>query len=356
MTFDSNTQPVSWFNDRHLDGSLEIRPPFQRKPIWAAKQKSFLIESILLQLPIPEIYMQQITSEEGKTTYAIVDGQQRIRTVLQFIGSEKDPEQLESNKFALDKLPAESSWRNKTFADLTPDEKRRFYGYKFCVRNLNTDDESEVRNMFGRLNQFQAPLKPQELRHAIFTGPFVKLAERLADDGYWAENKIMTAAAIRRMADVEFISELLIGTIHGPQSGSAAVIDQYYVNYEDYDDEFPNQKKAAKLFLKALDAVKTLFPEIKETRWGNKTDFYTLFVALASYLSERNLATTAKRKLRRLLDKLESEVDERLRDEDADVNDDAIEYVRAVEKGANDKHRRGTRHAIVLRLIENAKG
>ena len=120
MEFDSNTQPISWFNDRNNDGSLILKPPFQRKPIWAARQKCYLIESILLKLPIPEVYMQTVTSEDGKTTYAVVDGQQRIRTVLQFIGSERDIDQLDANKFALDKLLTTSPWRNYTFADLSP--------------------------------------------------------------------------------------------------------------------------------------------------------------------------------------------------------------------------------------------
>ena len=355
MNFDSNKQVLSWFNDRHLDGSLEIKPPFQRKPIWGAKQKSFLIESILLGLPVPEIYMQQSTSEGGKTTYAIVDGQQRIRTVLQFIGSEKDPEHLEANKFALDKLPVESTWHNATFAKLTPEEKRQFYGYQFCVRNLYTDDEGEVRGMFGRLNKFLAPLKPQELRHALYTGPFVKVVERFADDGYWAENKIVTAAAIRRMSDLEFVSELLIGTIHGPQGGSPAVIDNYYVTYEDYEDEFPGQKTAAKLFLKTFAVIKELFADIQEHRWGNKTDFYTLFVGLAAVLSESTLTTAARKRLVKALNAFERQINERLRNEEAEVSEDAIEYVRAVEKGANDKHRRGTRHAIMVRLIEGCR-
>src|SRR5438876_10698443 len=102
MDFYSNTQPISWFNDRNTEGSLILKPPFQRKPIWAARQKCYLIESILLNLPIAEVYMQTITSAEGKTTYALVDGQQRIRTVLQFIVCERDPDQLDAIKFVLD--------------------------------------------------------------------------------------------------------------------------------------------------------------------------------------------------------------------------------------------------------------
>jgi hypothetical protein len=356
MEFDSNTQPISWFNDRNNDGSLILKPPFQRKPIWAARQKCYLIESILLKLPIPEVYMQTVTSEDGKTTNAVVDGQQRIRTVLQFIGSERDVDQLDANKFALDKLATSSPWRNYTFADLSPEEKRQFYGYCFSIRNLKTESDDDLRNMFDRLNRYLSPLKPQELRHSTYRGPFLKLAERLADDEYWAENKIVTTAAIRRMGDVEFVSELLIGVMHGPQGGSAAIIDQYYAEYEDYEDEFPQQRSTVKSFQKTIEFTQTLLPDIKSTRWGNKTDFYSLFVALAADPAFTKASAIKRKRMRVMLDKFETEIDRRLKDEDAQVSREAVEYVRAVEKGANDKPRRGSRHNVLVQKLSEVVG
>src|SRR5579864_6539815 len=111
MNFDSSVQTIGWIRDRFREGTLKIKPPYQRKPVWVARQKCYLIESILRGLPIPEIYIQQTTSAEGDTEYAIVDGQQRIRAVLQFIGSETDPEEAIYNKFALDKL-IDSDWKD----------------------------------------------------------------------------------------------------------------------------------------------------------------------------------------------------------------------------------------------------
>ncbi len=98
MDFDSSMQSISWLRDRYREGSLEIKPPFQRRPVWTANQKCYLVESILLGLPVPEIYVQQITTADGDTTYAVVDGQQRVRTVLQFIGFDEDPDEQEHNK------------------------------------------------------------------------------------------------------------------------------------------------------------------------------------------------------------------------------------------------------------------
>jgi hypothetical protein len=55
---------------------------------------------------------------------------------------------------------------------------------------------------------------------------------------------IFTAQSLRRMTDVEFVSELLIGILHGPQAGNARAIDEYYVQYEDYDDEYGLERLA----------------------------------------------------------------------------------------------------------------
>jgi hypothetical protein len=351
MQFSPSPQLISWFRDRYLDGTLKIKPPYQRRPVWAVKQKCYLIESILLGFPIPEIYVHNTTSPEGKTSFAIVDGQQRIRAVLQFIGAEIDPAEEEFNKFTLDKLQDTSPWKDKTFADLTDVEKRNFYNYSLAVRLLQTDSEGELRDMFERFNKYLTPAKPQELRNARFSGPLVRMVESLANNEYWAENRIVSPQLIRRMGDFEFISELIIGVLHGPQAGSAAVIDEYYMTYEDYEDEFPGQRQAKKLFESTLDVIKKVFPEIKDTRWGNKTDFYTLFVAFASLLKTHTLAASNQKRLAEALTKFADKVDLRLSDEHASVNENAVSYVRAVEKGANDKARRAERHRAVLNVV-----
>ena len=361
MTFDSSVQTIAWIRDRYREGNLKIKPPFQRKPVWVARQKCYLIESILRGLPVPEIYIQQTTSPEGQTTYAVVDGQQRIRTVLQFVGSEEDPEEAVYNKFTLDKLDPSSVWANVSFAELTPDQKRTFYGYNLVVRYLNTDSDDEVRDMFRRLNKFLTPLKPQELRNAAYSGPFSVLVLQLADNEYWAENRIVTPAAIRRMNDVEYVSELMIGVLHGPQGGSAAIVDSYYQQYEDYEDLFPDQKRMQRVFDNTLQIIQTVLPDIKGTRWSNKTDFYTLFVAVASILRSLRASGPAKvsyksTTIRKALEAFAVDVDTRVGNEDASVSQNVIEYVRAVEKGANDKARRAERHRVVMQHWKSISG
>jgi hypothetical protein len=351
MDFDSTVQAISWFRDRYREGTLVIRPPYQRKPVWAARQKCYLIESILLRLPVPELFIQQVTTPDGDTTYAVVDGQQRIRTVLQFVGAETEQGEEQFNKFVLDKLEPQSPWRNLTFAELDDDTRRLFYGYKFAVRYLETSSEAEVREMFRRLNKFQAPLKPQELRNATYTGPFARLASTLADSDYWAENRIVPARSIRNMGDVEFIAELLIGVQHGPQGGSPRVIDDYYSLYEDYDDEFPGQRDMRRLFMTTLRFVQDLLPGIGETRWSNKTDFYSLFVAIAHELRLKTYKEASLAPLREELTRFEDQITAQLAQDEPAVRREVATYIRAVQRGANDKARRAERHSSLLSVI-----
>ena len=351
MKFDTTKHPVSWFREHYLDRSMTIKPRFQRNPVWRARQKCFFVESILMSLPVPEIYVQQSTTAEGKTSYAIVDGQQRIRTLLQFVGAETDPAEIEENGFALDKLPAGSQWANMTFKELQEDDRRKFFGYMLSVRYLETDSDEEIRDMFTRLNKYLTPLKPQELRNATYTGPFMTLATKLADDSYWAENGIMTAESIRRMGDIEFVSELLVGVLHGPQGGNEKTINDYYAQYEDYEDTFPDQRRTTDIFNEVLDIIRSILPDVKSCRWGNKTDFYTLFVALSTLIRTHSLTPENRSHLKDRLLTFGEEVDIKMHDETIKASDAAMRYVRAVEKGANEKSRRGERHVVMTEII-----
>src|SRR5712692_3009522 len=122
MKHASRPQSISWFQDQYRTGRLELRPPFQRKPVWTDKQRSFLIESILMDIPIPEVYVQVNQADDGTERYGVVDGQQRLRTILQFVGIERDQDRdqkaKDSNLFVLDALPLASIHNGKAFAEV----------------------------------------------------------------------------------------------------------------------------------------------------------------------------------------------------------------------------------------------
>src|ERR1700722_13315457 len=357
MKHTSRFHPISWFQEYYKDSRLELRPPFQRKPVWTSKQRSFLIESVLMDIPIPEVYVQVQQADDGSEEYGVVDGQQRLRTILQFVGVESDEDQEEGediNRFALEDLPANSPYKDVAFADLEPDARKKFFRYEICVRFLYTDNIREVEDVFKRLNKFTLPLKPQELRNATYHGPFAKLSESLADDEYWAVNRIISPAAIRRMADIEMMSDLLIGLLHGPQGGSAKVLDTYYEQYEVYEDEFPDQTLIVRSFKKALDAVQLVFPDIAEVpRWGNRADFYSLFISLGHLLRDHTLPESKVKALARKLEEFAMAVDANVEDpSDSDAEDASYVYAQAISRGSNDKARRVDRHEVLTASIK----
>src|SRR6266478_6125149 len=84
MDSSATNQKISWFRKEQNAGNLDLTPQFQRRPVWTEEQSSYLIDTILSGLPIPEIYIRSSSTPAGDTRYEVVDGQQRIRSVLVF--------------------------------------------------------------------------------------------------------------------------------------------------------------------------------------------------------------------------------------------------------------------------------
>ena len=345
MRHTATTHPISWFAERDRENSLFLQPAFQRRSVWADRQKSNLIDSILLQLPVPEIYMQVKTDSDGTSEYIVVDGQQRISTILEFIGlNDREP-------FELRQLDGDSLWEGYSFNDLDDDQKASFFGHPMAVRYLQDAEQPEIEDLFRRLNKYLTPLNAQELRNATYRGPFLRLSESIAEEGFWAENRLATPDAIRRMRDIEFVSDLLIGVLDGPQGGSPKVLDEYYATLEDHEREFPGQREGKRRFYSTLELIQDATGDLKSTRWSNKTDFYSLFVAIAHLLRENSLPDENLEQLSETLDDFANQIAEFQRDETRGVSDRVLEYVGAMRRGSSDQTRRGVRHRALLALV-----
>ena len=107
---------ISWFRKAFLSEDLVLSPPFQRNAVWTNVQKSYLLDTVLNALPIPEIYMQDAVSESGDEKHVVVDGQQRIRSVLEFVQGQL---KLEGDDVA-------RKWRGLKFEDFGSEEKKQF--------------------------------------------------------------------------------------------------------------------------------------------------------------------------------------------------------------------------------------
>lgn len=264
----TTTRNVHWLKKTHDANELSMKPPFQRNPVWVDRQKSFLIDTILSGLPIPEVYMQDTMTPEGEARYVVVDGQQRIRAVLEFL----------EGSFSID--PKDSpQWADMVFDDLSADEKKQIFQYDFVVRQLPEMEDIKIREIFQRLNRNVVSLNKQELRQATYWGPFIELMNEISNWDEWADINIFSPNDIRRMLDSEFISELSIAILNGHQNKKANL--DYY--YEVYEEEFEDSKYLRAVIKKVLGELIQVLPNISKSRWSKKTDFYTLFLVFSKY-------------------------------------------------------------------------
>lgn len=265
----ATNHPVTWFKRFHEAGELDLSPAFQRRPVWSDAQASYLIDTILNNLPIPEIFVRTITSGDGDTRVEVVDGQQRLRAIIRFF----------TNDLVLSGEKVTAQWADASWEGLGKDDRDHFWQFKIVVRELEGASDAEVRDMFQRLNANQSSLNDQELRHSQYDGAFISAVEKLADDSWWLRNGIATPAQVRRMVDAEYMSELLVGVIGGPLDKKKG-LDDYYA---DYDEDFPDEDRWVTRFLAARDLA-TKLVDGSFRGWSTKTEFYSFFLACARFV------------------------------------------------------------------------
>ncbi|MGB0930297.1 MAG: DUF262 domain-containing protein, partial [Chitinophagales bacterium] len=143
-------------------------PDYQREDVWSDSMKSKFIESVLLGLPIPDIFVSQTKADEDYSQvaqYEIIDGSQRIRTLVSFVNCE----------FTLKKLKSVQELNDFKYCDLTQYRQDQFNDVTIDIIILDSDTSEDVKNtMFDRINTHN-PLKSMELRRGSYNGAFNKL-------------------------------------------------------------------------------------------------------------------------------------------------------------------------------------
>ena len=183
-------------------GDLIISPEYQRAYRWTDEQKTRFIESILLGIPIPPIFVAEDTS--GK--WELVDGLQRISTILSFFGLLTALP--EKNKFALSETELLDELPVGLTCDTLPVKLKRTLQRAVCrVEILRWDSQLDMRyELFNRLNTGASPLKEQEIRNCIFTGEFNNLLHALSQDADFLNIVVPTEKQKEEM----FLEELVL--------------------------------------------------------------------------------------------------------------------------------------------------
>jgi len=166
---DKNDRSIFELYRRYQRGDLNLDPEFQRNYVWDDKRASLLVESVLLEIPIPVIYL----AEEDDGKFTIIDGQQRLRSFFRFI----------NNDFKLRKLRVLSDFDGKTFKTLDKDSQTKVEDATLRTIEIRKETHPDVKfEIFERLNVGSVKLNDQELRNCIYRGKYNNLIKELSEN------------------------------------------------------------------------------------------------------------------------------------------------------------------------------
>jgi Protein of unknown function DUF262 len=342
---------INYFYKAYVEGALVLRPPFQRNMVWNPQQQSFLVDSILRGLPVPEIYVQTETSAEGEERTIIVDGQQRISACIEFIDGalrlSKDDE-------------LDQQWKGRTFSELDPDLRRRFRSYELIARKLPNVNDSVLREIFRRLNKTVEPLEPQELRHAAYTGPFIQFIEDAGRNPIFTEIGVFSSKDYLRRRNDELIAEIAYAITSKAFPNKKEGLDELFLTYERQGISGETINDLQRRFGRVFATLGTNATTLRRTRFRNKSDFYSLFVYLGKNAETLPLDSASEVTfIDRVKDFSDRVNDIKKREAEGRSIDDltadelgtaSVKYLRSVERAASDRLSR-VRREESLRVI-----
>lgn len=159
---------VSWVNR----GKVNLQPDFQRNFVWESSKASRLVESLLLDIPIPVIYV----AEEANRTYSVVDGQQRLTSICSFVNGTFP----NGSTFRLSGLQVLTELNRKTFSDMPVERQEAILNFILRVIIIERDSDPDVKfEVFERLNLGAEKLNDQEVRNCVYRGNYNELLRQL---------------------------------------------------------------------------------------------------------------------------------------------------------------------------------
>jgi hypothetical protein len=233
------------------------------------------------------ILREQTNLETLEPQREVVDGQQRLRTVISFI----EPDLIKDFDVKRDSFVVTRTHNKdiagKTFRQLATDIRKRILAYEFSVHVLPSDTEDrQVLQIFARMNATGVKLNDQELRNAEFYGVLKSLAYELAYEqlSRWREWGIFSEMEIARMLEVEETSDLILLMLEGIHAKNQPALNKLY---REGEEDFPQGQEVARRFRFVMDKIDETFGRhIRASVFARKTLFNTLFTFYYDQLFE----------------------------------------------------------------------
>ncbi len=241
-------------------GELVLHPDFQRKLVWNNDHKERFIETIVEGLPFPEIYIASgtIDVEAGRGTTLVVDGQQRLNTIYEYISG----------------APNLKLTMLRPFADI---DRARFFDYKVTVRDLGRLPEDTIVEIFKRINSVGYALNAVEISNALYDGPFIQSAQALVKSGLLEDFDVYSEVEFSRMRDLELFLLLMTTLETGDYFSQDKEVEACI---KAFNSDYPNRERteddirAAMSFLLSASLPADSF-------WFRKSNFFSVSAELA---------------------------------------------------------------------------
>jgi len=226
-------------------------PDFQRSYVWSQAEASRLVESLLLGLPVPGVFL---ASEPDTKQLLVIDGQQRLRSLQYFYSGEFNPSQGSESvkKFRLIKV--QERFEGKTYQDLSDEDRRTLDNsviHATVVKQESPEnDDTGMYHIFERLNTGGKKLVPQEIRVAIYHGELINLLKKMNDLPEW---RSVYGPKSSRLKDQELLLRFL--AFFTDWSGYTAPMTEFLSKYAK-KNRHVGEVRAAELFLFFEKAIK----------------------------------------------------------------------------------------------------
>lgn len=199
IDYDTREYPVEVIVDKYLQRLSEddndfFVPDYQRDLTWPEEHQSRFIESVLMGLPIPMLFLADVIGQEGRAE--IVDGSQRVRTLARFM----------SNELRLAGLKQLTKLNGFTFADLPPIRQRRFGRHTVRMIELREGTDEELRrDIFSRINTGSLKLNDMEVRWGVSDGAFLKFVRDCSNQPLFRRLAPLSDKAVKLREPQEFV-------------------------------------------------------------------------------------------------------------------------------------------------------
>ncbi|MGH7931156.1 MAG: DUF262 domain-containing protein, partial [Candidatus Binatia bacterium] len=241
------------------------------RSVWDHQARVLLIDTVLRRMPIPKIFMRtQVDAKTRRSVREVVDGQQRLRAIIDFANDD-----LMLNRRA-------GEFAGFRYSTLPEDMQQQFLSYPLAVDQLLNASDTDVLEVFARLNSYTVSLNPAEKRHAKYQGDFKWAVHNAARDWrlLWEDFAVVAGRDRLRMGDDSLMAEMFSVVMKGVTDGGAAQLEKFYT---ENDEDFPDEDRVRKAIDSLLQYITQTFDSlIRNTPLRRPPQFLMLFAAAAS--------------------------------------------------------------------------